>query len=206
MCNSSRNVLSIGSFVLLCALVVAAGSVSAQAPRYNIGRPATPAETRARDISVAPDGTGLPAGHGTVAEGRIIYQKTCASCHGDKGQGIADFPALSGGQGTLLTKAPIQTVGSYWPYATTVWDYIHRAMPYQRPGTLSSREVYAVTAYVLYMNRIIPANGDLSEATLPKVRMPNRDGFIADPRPDVKRPGASIEHRQMTMPARKSQH
>jgi mono/diheme cytochrome c family protein len=121
-----------------------------------------------------------------VAEGRVVYQRACASCHGDRGQGIADFPALAGGEGTLESKTPVQTVGSFWPYATTVWDYIHRAMPYQRPGTLDTREVYAVTAYILFLNHIVPANAELSDKTLARIRMPNRNGFIPDPRPDVK--------------------
>jgi len=188
------------------SFLVASMAASAQAQtRYNVGRAATPAEIRARDISIAPDGTGLPPGRGSVAEGRVVYRNKCASCHGDRGQGIADFPALVGGQGTLTSRTPLQTVGSFWPYATTVWDYIHRAMPYQRPGTLSNGEVYAVTAYILNMNHIIPANAELSEKTLAGVRMPNRDGFVADPRPDVSRSPAGSAHRP-TDASRKSRN
>ncbi len=188
MSDFTSNAKPSGWLVLSVGIFAAAHTAAAQTPRYDVGRPATQAEIRARDISVAPDGTGLPAGHGSVAEGRTVYRNACAACHGERGQGIGDYPALVGGQGTLTSKAPVQTVGSFWPYATTVWDYIHRAMPYQRPGTLSNREVYAVTAYILYENHIVPANAVLTEKSLPKIRMPNRDGFIPDPRPDVKQP------------------
>jgi mono/diheme cytochrome c family protein len=164
---------------------------AAQAPQYNLGRPAPAEEIRKRDISVAPDGTGLPAGHGTVEEGRYIYKVLCASCHGDGGRGVGDYPSLVGGQGTLKSKSPVLTVGSFWPYATTVWDYTRRAMPYQRPGTLTPDETYAVTAFILYMNGIVNEKAELNEKTLPKVKMPNRDGFLPDPRPDV--PARKVE-------------
>lgn len=157
----------------------------AQTPRYKLGRPATAEEIRKRDISVAPDGTGLPVGHGTVKEGRDIYKVLCASCHGDRGQGVGDYPPLVGGQGTLKSKDPVLTIGSYWPYATTVWDYVRRAMPYQRPGTLTPDETYALTAFLLYMNGIVDENADVNEKTLPRVKMPNRNGFVPDPRPDI---------------------
>lgn len=160
--------------------------VFAQARRYNIGREATPEEIRARDISVSPGGSGLPLGRGTPKEGRLVYQTKCSSCHGDRGQGTQDYPALVGGRGTLTTDKPLLTVGSYWPYSTTVWDYIHRTMPYQEPGTLTTDETYSVTAYILYLNGIIRQDDEMNEKTLPKVRMPNRDGFVPDARPDVK--------------------
>ncbi len=157
----------------------------AQAPPSGIGRAATPADIRAWGASVAPDGTGLPAGRGTAAQGQRLYGADCAGCHGDRGQGIGEYPPLAGGQGTLASAQPVQTVGSYWPYATTVWDYIHRAMPYERPGTLTVDQTYAVTAYVLHLNGILPADAILDDRTLPRVRMPNRDGFVGDPRPDI---------------------
>jgi S-disulfanyl-L-cysteine oxidoreductase SoxD len=173
----------------LCAWDVAVAQ--AQAPTlYGIGRPATPADSEAHGISVAPDGTGLPRGRGTVAEGRVLYAAQCAGCHGDRGQGVGDFAVLAGGQGTLATSKPLQTVGSYWPYATTVWSYIHRAMPYPHPGTLTVDETYAVTAYVLHLNGIVRAKAALDEKTLPRLRMPNRDGFVDDPRPDMPPPNA----------------
>lgn len=156
-----------------------------QAQQYGIGRPATPDELRTRNISVAPDGTGLPPGRGTVEQGHEIYNARCALCHGDRGQGIDSYPALVGGRGTLASQHPILTVGSYWPYATTVWDYIRRAMPYQQPGSLSADQTYALTAYILYMNGIVDKDAELTQKTLPLVKMPNRDGFIPDPRPDL---------------------
>lgn len=157
----------------------------AQTSRYNLGRPATPEEIRELDISVAPDGSGLPPGHGTVDQGRDVYQALCANCHGDRGQGSSQYRALVGGQGTLATKNPVRTVGSYWPYATTVWDHIHRTMPYPRPGTLTADQTYAVTAFILYLNGILDKEATLDQTTLPQVKMPNRDGFVRDPRPDV---------------------
>jgi hypothetical protein len=160
-------------------------STAAQMQRYNLGHPATPDEIRELDISVAPDGSGLPRGRGTVARGRRVYQTLCANCHGARGQGATEYPALVGGQGTLRRKNPVRTVGSYWPYATTVWDYIHRKMPYPRPGTLTLDETYAVTAFILYLNGIVDEKAELNQATLPRVKMPNRDGFVGDPRPEV---------------------
>lgn len=170
----------------LIAVAVVTGAV-AQDRSYKIGRAATPEEIRRRDISVAPDGSGLPVGHGTVAQGQRVYQALCANCHGAHGEGMLEYPALAGGQGTLRSKDPVLTVGSYWPFATTVWDYIHRAMPYQRPGTLTTDETYALTAFILYLNGIVDEKATLDERTLPGVKMPNRNGFVADPRPDVPR-------------------
>jgi S-disulfanyl-L-cysteine oxidoreductase SoxD len=167
-------------------LVAATVFVLAQQVHYGAGRPASPQEIRARDISVLPDGTGLPAGHGTVAQGRAVFKAKCASCHGEHGEGTADFPALTGGFGTLASHDPKLTIGSYWPYATTVWDYVHRAMPYQNPGSLTSDQVYSVTAYILFLNQIVGEHQELNKETLPKVQMPNRNGFVPDPRPDVR--------------------
>jgi hypothetical protein len=169
------------------SIVVIAGFClgAAQTPQYNLGRPATAKEIRKRDISVAPDGTGLPVGHGSVEEGRFIYKALCGGCHGDHGQGFGDYAPLVGGQGSLKSKDPVLTVGSYWPYATTIWDYTRRAMPYPQPGTLTPNETYAVTGFILYMNGIVDEKAELNEKTLPKVKMPNRDGFVPDPRPDV---------------------
>jgi len=133
---------------------------------------------------VAPDGTGLPGGSGTAAAGKEVFTARCASCHGVKGEG-GDGPALVGGQGTLATAAPKRTVGSYWPYATTLWDYIRRAMPFDHPGTLTDTEIYGATAYVLFMNGIVKEQDVIDQTTLVQVKMPNRNGFTSDPRPDV---------------------
>jgi cytochrome c len=169
----------------VCAVIATATATLGQGQQYKLGRPATAEEVRELDISVAPDGSGLPNGHGTVNQGRQIYQNLCANCHGDRGQGLSQYPAVAGGQGTLKSNNPVRTVGSYWPYATSVWDYIHRKMPYARPGTLTPDETYAVTAFILYLSGIVDEKADLTEKTLPKVKMPNRDGFVPDPRPDV---------------------
>ena len=159
---------------------VAALSISASAFAYEFGRTATPEEINLWDIDVRPDGKGLPEGSGTVAQGKSVYTDNCAACHGVNGQdGIKD--RLVGGQGSLATDHPVKTIGSFWPYATTVFDYIHRAMPYQAPGSLSVDDYYALTAYILSLNGILPPDGKLDKETLPKVKMPNRDGFIPDP-------------------------
>jgi S-disulfanyl-L-cysteine oxidoreductase SoxD len=146
---------------------------------YEFGRPATPEEIKLWDIDVMPDGKGLPEGSGTVAHGKQVYQDNCEACHGTNGEGgIKD--RLVGGEGTLASSKPLKTVGSYWPYATTVFDYIRRAMPYPIPGSLSADDTYAVTAYTLSLNGIVPADGKVDKDSLPKIKMPNRDGFIPD--------------------------
>jgi mono/diheme cytochrome c family protein len=149
------------------------------ADAYDFGRPATPDEIKLWDIDVRPDGKGLPEGSGTVAHGKEVYQEYCVACHGPNGQGgIKD--RLAGGQGTLGTDKPIKTVGSYWPYATILFDYVRRAMPYPTPGLLRADDTYAVVAYILNLNALMPEDGKLDRESLPKVRMPNRDGFIPD--------------------------
>ena len=159
---------------------VAALSISSSALAYEFGRTATPEEIKLWDIDVRPGGKGLPDGSGTVGHGKEVFAENCAACHGENGQGgIKD--RLVGGQGTLASDNPIKTVGSFWPYATTFFDYIHRAMPYQAPGSLSVDDYYALTAYLLSLNGILPPDGKLDKETLPKVKMPNRDGFIPDP-------------------------
>jgi len=149
-----------------------------------IGRPPTPDEIRALGSAIAPDGTGLPAGSGTVAGGREVFAAHCARCHGPNAEGDVG-PRLVGGQGTLATAKPLKTVGSFWPYATTLWDYINRAMPFDKPGTLEPPQVYAAVAFVLNLNGIVADDVVMDASSLPRVRMPNRDGFVADPRPDV---------------------
>jgi S-disulfanyl-L-cysteine oxidoreductase SoxD len=151
------------------------GAPRAQTP-YGLGRPATPREIAGWDIEVRADGAGLPAGRGSVGEGRAIYAASCAGCHGANGTGKPMDP-LVGGAGTLATATPIRTVGSYWPFATTLFDYVRRAMPYNAPQSLTPDQVYAVTAYVLFLNRIVPETTVLDASSLARVRMPNRDGF-----------------------------
>jgi cytochrome c len=160
------------------ALVISA--LISPALAYDFGRPATPEEINLWDIDVRPDGKGLPEGSGTVAHGKDAFAENCAACHGDKGHG-GPKDRLVGGEGTLASDNPIKTVGSFWPYATTLFDYIHRAMPYQAPGSLSVDDTYAVAAYILNLNGILLADGKLDQATLPTVKMPNRNGFIPEP-------------------------
>ena len=159
---------------LLAAVLFVAGAVGA-AP--DLGREVKPEEAAAEEISIPPDGRGLPPGSGTASEGGAVYQAKCAGCHGVKGtEGPAD--RLVGGIGTLAAPKPVKTVGSYWPYATTLFDYIRRAMPYNAPRSLSNDEVYALCAYLLFLNGIIGLEVRLDAKTLPQVKMPNRDGFV----------------------------
>lgn len=163
--------------VILAVTTVSAIVSSAWA--YDFDRPATPDEIKLWDIDVRPDGTGLPQGSGTVVRGKEVYRDNCEVCHGTNGEGgIKD--RLVGEEGSLASTKPLKTVGSYWPYATTVFDYIRRAMPYPIPGSLSTDETYAVTAYILSLNGIISADGKVDKDSLPKIKMPNRDGFIPD--------------------------
>lgn len=167
---------------VLPLFLLAACSMFAQT--YGVGTPASPADIAALDIAVQPDGTGLPAGQGTAAEGAKIYETQCRECHGAEGKG-GDETGFVGTLADLTAEKPSKTVGSYWPYATTLWDYINRAMPFVRPGTLTNDQVYSVSAYILHLNGLIGENDPLNAETLPAIEMPNRNGFVPDPRPDV---------------------
>jgi S-disulfanyl-L-cysteine oxidoreductase SoxD len=173
--------MSTPRFVAICiALLSASPAALAQAPQF--GQPIAPADIAPWDISIAPDGIGLPPGQGTPTQGAVIYVAKCQACHGEKGAGKPN-DALVGGIGSLAAgQTPVRTVGSYWPYATTLFDYIRRAMPFQETQSLSSEELYAVSAYILHLNGIVAANDVLDAKSLPKVKMPNRDGFIPFPR------------------------
>jgi cytochrome c len=164
-----------------------AGAVplAAQSATYGVGRPPTLEEIRALGSAIAPDGEGLPQGSGTVSAGREVFAAQCSRCHGSNGEGNVG-PVLVGGQGTLASPRPLKTVGSYWPYATTLWDYINRAMPFDQPGLLKSADVYAAVAYILNLNGIIREDQVIDATSLPKVVMPNRNGFIPDPRPKTR--------------------
>jgi cytochrome c len=163
--------------VILAVTIVSAIVFPAWA--YDFGRPATPDEIKPWDMDVRPEGTGLPQGSGTVAHGKEVYRDNCEVCHSTNGEGgIKD--RLVGGEGSLASTKPLKTVGSYWPYATTLFNYIRRAMPYPIPGSLSADDTYAVTAYILSLNGIFSADGKLDKDSLPKIKMPNRDGFIPD--------------------------
>jgi len=166
--------------------LLAVATLAAQSTKYGVGTPATPAQIRELGAAIAPDGTGLPEGSGTAAAGREVFKNHCARCHGDKGEGGIGT-VLVGGQGTLATLKPLKTVGSYWPYATSVWDYTNRAMSFDKPGLLKPEEVYAVIAYILNLNGIVGNEQVMDAKSLPKVKMPNRDGFIPDPRPPLRK-------------------
>jgi mono/diheme cytochrome c family protein len=170
---STRNHLTVS----LCVMALAGCASPAATETPNLGRVATPAEVTGWDVSIPPDGTGLPLGRGTSAQGAVVYEQKCQNCHGEKGAGQPN-DRLVGGHGTLASKTPVRTVGSYWPYATTVFDYVRRAMPYTQAHSLSDDEVYAVTAYLLHLNGIIGEADVMDAQTLPKVKMPNRDNFI----------------------------
>jgi S-disulfanyl-L-cysteine oxidoreductase SoxD len=175
---------------ILCIAALLALTLAARAEtqgHYGIGRTATDAEIAGWNIDIGRDGSNLPPGSGTVAHGREVFEQQCAACHGEKGQGgVGD--RLVGGQGTLATAKPIKTVGSYWPYAPTLFDYIRRAMPLNAPQSLSNEDVYAVAAYILNMNGLLPEDATLDAKSLSAIKMPNQKMFVNDPRPDVKNP------------------
>ena len=180
---------------LLTALAVlgVADSAGAQGypAKFDFGVPAS-AEDIAT-VAIGPDGQGLPAGKGDYAMGKKVYETTCSACHGENLQGVAGLPnmpsgqalRLIGGRGTLTTKNPVMTVESYWPYATTLFDYVRRAMPFQAPGSLTADEVYSVSAYILAEANVVDKTTVLDAQSLPRVQMPNREGFIPDPRPEL---------------------
>src|SRR5690349_24849540 len=171
--------MSTPSALLIAALGLAMTSaVAFAAESPNFGRVATPEEIASWDISIGPDGVGLPSGSGTPKQGETVYLAKCLACHGEKGAGKPN-DQLVGGQGTLAgDKPPVKTVGSFWPYATTIFDYVRRAMPYNESKSLTDDEVYAVVAYILNLNGIIADNDTMDAQTLRKVKMPNRDGFV----------------------------
>lgn len=171
--------------VLLGAMPLLA---TAESPgHYGYGETASEAQIAGWDIDVRPDGKGLPEGSGTVDEGMKVYETHCSSCHGTFGEGMGRYPKLAGGDGSLADDRPEKTVGSYWPYASTLWDYIHRTMPFFAPQSLTDDQVYALTAYVLNLSYIVDGDFVANKDTLPKVKMPNEDGFTwQDPRPDTR--------------------
>ena len=166
---------------ILISVLIAVGisplyAESIQGP--GLGHTVSPEDIAAWDTSVFPDGEGLPKGEGSVKEGEVLYKKQCIACHGENGLGTATGDQLAGAQMGLTSEYPEQTIGSYWPYATTVFDVVRRSMPMTAPGSLNDNEVYAVTAYLLYLNNLIGKDDVMDASTLPKVKMPNVDGFI----------------------------
>jgi len=175
--------MRLASLSVLVTILATCTAALAQSPAYGIGKPASEKEIKAWDSGIAPDGKGLPPGSGTSKQGAKVYAERCAKCHGATGK-EGPFDRMVGGKGTLNTDRPVKTIGSYWPYATTIWDYINRAMPDDQPGSLSADQVYALTAFLLHQNEIIQENDVIDRNSLPKIQMPNRNGFVPDPRPE----------------------
>ncbi|AGK58062.1 cytochrome C class I [Hyphomicrobium denitrificans 1NES1] len=166
------------ALVLLMCVALAGHAAAQNNPQTpHLGTPMSKTEVAKWDLTVFPDGRGLPPGHGTAKDGRAIYLQKCASCHGDEGQGATAEDLVSGPHPPTADN-PSKAIGSYWPYATTIFDFIRRTMPPAAPGSLSSDEIYALTAYLLAANKIIAESDEINALSLPKIKMPNRDGFI----------------------------
>ena len=168
-----------------CLITPAAWSADQEVVAYGLGHPATARDIQPWNIDVSPDGQGLPSGQGTAKHGAQIFAMKCAGCHGPTGrEGPNDV--LVGGHGSLQTAQPLKTIGSYWPYATTLYDYLRRAMPFNAPQSLTPDEIYSLVAWLLQQNGIVSEDAILDAHSLPQIDMPNRNGFIPDPRPDVR--------------------
>jgi S-disulfanyl-L-cysteine oxidoreductase SoxD len=195
MSRSARSIVVV-CLLLLVACAIAAdngGDISEynadetrEAGHFAYGQPATAEQIAGWDIDIRPDGVGLPPGGATAEDGEMLYEDQCAICHGSFGEGVGRYPILAGGEGTLTESRPEKTVGSFWPYASTLWDYIHRAMPFAEPQSLSDADVYAITAYVLYLNDLVEYDFELTQENLAEIEMPNKNGFFLDDRPDVR--------------------
>ncbi|MDF1803130.1 c-type cytochrome [Thalassovita sp.] len=168
--------------LLIGTAIAAMAAMPAYAGKFGLGRPALPEEVAAWDLDVSPDGTGLPVGSGDALTGEEVFADNCAICHGDFAEGVDNWPKLAGGDGTLADKDPLKTVGSYWPYLSTTFDYVRRSMPFGAAQTMSDDDVYAIVAYILYSNDIVDEEFVLSNENFLDVKMPNADGFIVDDR------------------------
>jgi S-disulfanyl-L-cysteine oxidoreductase SoxD len=194
MCIQWVDILRAGASTA-AASILTLGLVHAQGypNTFQFGQPATEQDIAAIAIAIPTDGKGLPPGRGDYARGKQVYETACAACHGADLMGVANIPnmptgaslRLIGGRGTLTSPKAVATVESYWPYATTLFDYVRRAMPFTAPGSLSADEIYAVCAYILAEAKIIDKATVIDAQTLPRVEMPNRNGFIPDPRPEL---------------------
>ena len=173
---------------LATAGVLIVMAAPAFAESYGLGREALPEEIAAWDLDVSPDGTGLPPGSGSVEDGEAIFADACGACHGVFAEGVGNWPKLAGGDGTLANEDPVKTVGSYWPYLSTTFDYVHRSMPFGNAQSLTADEVYAITAYILYSNFIVEDDFVLSNDNFTEVEMPNADGFFVDDRAETEYP------------------
>ncbi len=196
--GASKMRYSFNHFVSVVVLNFCCVAGAAQTPNYgHVGRTPSEEEIRAWDIAIGVDGTELPPGSGTARQGAPLYTDKCSACHGANLEGSPMGKALTGGKGTLTSAHSVETIGSYWAFATSIWDYINRAMPLYEEGTLSVDQVYAVTAYLLYRNDIIQEGEVMDAQSLPQVRMPNRDGFIpqrVEDIPDMKKRGCRAGH------------
>ena len=173
--------------------IAPSNAAPAAAQPLGLGRAALPEEISAWNLDVSPDGTGLPEGSGDVMTGEEIYLEQCAACHGDFAEGLDNWPSLSGGEGTLDREDPEKTIGSYWPYLSTVWDYVHRSMPFGNAQILTPDDTYAITAYLLYSNGLVEDDFVLSNGNFTEVQMPNADGFIEDDRAETEYSAFSAE-------------
>src|SRR5262245_1787502 len=184
--RSSSSLVVVVAATIAVACATAAPSRPPATTDAKFGRPISDADIAPWDIDIrTTDGKGLPPGHGSVAEGKAVYEAKCLSCHGSDAKGGPVYGPMVGGIGSFTTTTRVLTPGSMYPYAPILFDYIRRAMPMDRPLTLTANEVYAVSAYILNLNGLVPADAVLDQTSMPKVQMPNRDGFILDDRPDT---------------------
>ena len=174
--------------LLIASALASVLAAPAMADRLGLGREALPEEIEAWDVAVLPDGTGLPDGEGDVETGDEVFAEKCATCHGDFAEGIDSWPVLAGGQGTLKDARPVKTIGSYWPYLSTVFDYVHRSMPFGGAQTVTNDEAYAIAAFLLYSNGLVEDDFVLSKDNFTEITMPNADGFYPDDRPETEYP------------------
>ncbi len=181
--STKLNAVAVSTLLLAAILPLS----NAMAEPFGFGTTPTAEEIAMVDIDVMPDGRGLPSGSGTVAAGEAVYAEQCAACHGENLEGVSEAggAALIGGRGSIGTPETKKTVESYWPYATTLFDYVKRSMPFNAPGSLSDDDIYAVSAYILHRADIVDADAVMDSETLAAVEMPNKDGFVPDPRPDL---------------------
>ncbi|MFG1295535.1 c-type cytochrome [Xanthobacter variabilis] len=188
MWKSAEALLAAGMATLIGVTALPAWAQSAAphqkaaASAHSLGRPALPEEIAAWNIDVRPDGEGLPEGHGSVKQGEAVFLQNCATCHGEFGEGAGRWPVLAGGQGSLKSDRPEKTIGSFWPYASTAFDYVRRAMPFGNNQSLSADETYAIVAYLLNLNDLVPEDFVLSRENFPKVQLPNQPNFYEDDR------------------------
>ena len=183
----SRRFAQVTAAAMLAGVAMSGMASAEETKKFGLGREATEEEVAAWDIDVRPDGKGLPVGKGNAAKGEAIFAAKCAICHGDFAEGVDRWPVLAGGRDTLKSQNPVKTIGSYWPYLSTAFDYIHRAMPFGNAQTLKPDETYSIIAYILLMNDVITDDQfELSDKTFTSIQMPNEKNFIDDDRPDAK--------------------